>query len=82
MVPREAKRPDLQKLDDRAVILALEDNQVTFRRSLKDKHLRKLVVSEAKMLPVSKDFGRVVQMRTREGTFSVPLDYVEEITPT
>lgn len=80
----KAVRSDLKGMPDQAIIEHVSGATVSFYRNARDKELSRGlvtdVVREAKMLPESKDFGRIVQMRLKGGRIhSIPLDFIKKV---
>lgn len=56
-----------------------KEKALTAKRKGKKTEAKRLPVSHAKMLKESPGFGRLVQLQTSEGFFSVPLQFIEAV---
>lgn len=81
---KKARRPDLESMEDQALLDSLVGRTVSFHKNAADKdrsrNVEAATVREAKMLPENRKWGRIVQMRLDTGrTHSVPLDWIIKV---
>lgn len=82
---KKARRPDLESMEDQAILDTLIGSTVTFYRNKKEYDGRKnpltYVVRDADMLPESKDFGRIVRMyfKHEAQVRSAPLTWIVKV---
>lgn len=86
--PKKTKRLDkigdkvskLEKQADDEIIESVVGKIVTFKRNTIDRKPRSFKVTAAKMAKKSKNFGKMIQLKTgKDGVYAIPVSFIQRI---